>query len=66
MCNEAVYTGGDLNARLQYKYASESEVMGPHIFGRGRTYLYIRFSTGNQGKQGPVRGFLDCQFLTHS
>ena len=24
---------------LQYKYASESEVMGPHIFGRCRTYL---------------------------
>ena len=38
-CAEAVYIGGDFNTRLQYKYENESEVLGPHIFGRGRDYL---------------------------
>ena len=35
-CPEAVYIGGDFNARLQYKHENESEVLGPQIFGGGR------------------------------
>ena len=42
MCNEIsklVFTGGDLNARLQHIYNNEHEISGPHMFGRGRAYL---------------------------
>ena len=37
--NEVVLIGGDFNARLHYRYANESDVLGPNIFGRGRDYL---------------------------
>ena len=33
------YLGGDMNARLHYRFHSEENVLGPHIFGRGREYL---------------------------
>ena len=38
-CREAVFLGGDFNARLQYRYDSEADIMGSNIFGRGRDYL---------------------------
>ena len=42
ICNEIsehVFIGGDFNARLQYRYNNEHEIMGQHMFGRGREYL---------------------------
>ena len=33
------YLGGDMNARLHYRFHSEENVLGPHMFGRGREYL---------------------------
>ena len=40
-CPEAVFLGGDFNAS-----DSETDIMGPHIFGRGRDYLEgVAYST---------------------
>ena len=36
---DMVFLGGDFNARLQHRYNSEHEILGPHVFGRGRSYL---------------------------
>ena len=38
-CQEAVFLGGDFNARIHHRYDSELDIMGPNIFGRGREYL---------------------------
>ena len=35
-CPEAVFLGGDLNARLQYRYDSETDIMGPHFLSGKR------------------------------
>ena len=37
--DDMVFLGGDFNARLQHRYNSEHEILGPHVFGRGRSYL---------------------------
>ena len=37
--NDVTYLGGDFNARLHHRYSNEIKIMGPHIFGRGRSYL---------------------------
>ena len=37
--NDVTYLGGDFNARLHHRYSNEINIMGPHIFGRGRSYL---------------------------
>ena len=45
-CNEAVFIGGDFNARLHYRYSSEHDIIGAHTFGRGRQYLeHVAHST---------------------
>ena len=36
---DVVHIGGDFNARLQHRYNNETNILGPHIFGRGRAYL---------------------------
>ena len=36
---DMVFLGGDFNARLQRRYNNEHEILGLHIFGRGRSYL---------------------------
>ena len=33
------FLGGDMNARLHYRFHSEEDVLGPHVFGRGVDYL---------------------------
>ena len=37
--NDITYLGGDFSARLHHRYSNEIKIMGPHIFGRGRSYL---------------------------
>ena len=32
---ETFLMGGDFNARIQYRDPNESDLMGPHILGRG-------------------------------
>ena len=36
---EVLYIGGDMNARLHHRFQAEEHVLGPHIFGRGLSYL---------------------------
>lgn len=37
--NEVLLVGGDFNARLHHRYPTETDALGPNIFGRGREYL---------------------------
>ena len=70
---EPYYVIGDLNVRLQGRYQSETNILGPHIYGKGNThiknttssnrYLYTQLLHGNAATD--ILSFKQSNLLKH-